>query len=262
MLFRHTSRVRVLFLGSSNDTGNWVGHAQKKHVLAGERLGEDLGEPVEFVVRGIWPTADLPEKVGEWIRDAEPDVIYLNTGSYWFLYRSVPLRVKRLLGRLGGQAAGDAGFRIAKSERWAHNAIFRTARRALQNTIGGDTHFTTQQVIDRMSECVRVAARSEGAVVVVKGPHGKSRYTDRKRQFERDERERLKLHAAMEQLCAQLHVTYDGVGEGGVRHQAAYQRGTTTGDGLHANEIRHRHEADVLYEGIREGLVAAGRLQG
>jgi hypothetical protein len=66
----------------------------------------------------------------------------------------------------------------------------------------------------------------------------------------------------MEQLCAQLHVTYDGVGEGGVRHEAAYQRGTTTGDGLHANEIRHRHEADVLYEGIREGLVAAGRLQG
>ena len=35
--------------------------------------------------------------------------------------------------------------------------------------------------------------------------------------------------------------------------------GTTAGDGLHANEIRHQHEADVLYRGVRQGLEAAGR---
>ena len=256
----HTSSVRVLFLGSSNDTGNWVGHAQKKHVIAGDRLEAELGEPVEWVVKGIWPTEDLPQHVAHWVEESQPDVIYLNTGSYWFLYRSVPLRVKRLLGRVGGEKAGDAGFRIARSERWAHNAAFRGIRKALQETIGGDTHFTTQQVIDRMEECIRVAARAENVVVVVKGPHGKRRLSGRKRAFERDERERLKLHTALEQLCEQLHVTYDGVGEGGVRHLPAYQRTVATGDRFHADAELHSHEAGVLYAGIRRGLEAAGRI--
>lgn len=257
----HTWRVRVLLLGDSNDTGAWVRPERRKHVLAGERLAQDLGEPVEFVVRGIWPTEDLPRRIEEWIREAEPEVIYLGTGSYWFTYRSVPLRVKRLLGRIGGEAAGNAGFRVAKSERWAHNAVFRTVRRVLQSTIGGDTHFTVDETIDRMTECIRVAARAEGAVLVVKGPHGKSRYGARRREFANDERKRLQFHSALEELCSQLHATYDGVGEGGVRHQAPYQRGTTSGDGLHANEIRHLHESEVLYAGIRDGLVTAGRLQ-
>ena len=254
--------MRILFLGSSNDAGNWVAPTQKKHVLAGARLEEDLGEPVEWVIRGIWPTGDLPAHVEEWIAESQPDVVYLNTGSYWFLYRSVPDRVKRVLGKVGGKRVGEAGARIARSPRWAHNAPFRLLRKVLQETIGGDTYFTTQQVIDRMSECVRVAARAEGTVLVVKGPHGKSRHSSRKRAFERDERERLKLHAALEQLCAQVHATYDGVGEGGLRHLPAYQRGTTVGDGLHANAVRHAYEADGLYGGIRQGLVGAGRLGG
>ena len=110
-----------------------------------------------------------------WVEESQPDLVYVNTGSYWFLYRSVPLRVERLLGRVGGERLGDAGARVAKSKRWAYNAPFRFTRRVLQATIGGDTNFTTQQVIDRMSDCVRIAARAEGAVVVVKGPHGKAR---------------------------------------------------------------------------------------
>lgn len=252
--------MRVLFLGSSNDAGNWVLPTQKKHAITAQRLEAELGEPVEFIVKGIWPTEDLHKRVEAWIEESRPDVIYLNTGSHWFLYRSVPDRVKRLLGKVGGERIGEAGARIARSERWAYNAPFRALRKFLQETIGGDTYFTTQQVIERMSECLRVSVRSERTVVVVKGPHGKRRYSSRKRAFERDERERLKLHAALERLCAQLHATYDGVGEGGVRDQPAYQKGTTAGDGLHANAIRHAHEADVLYAGIRRGLEAAGRL--
>ena len=252
--------MRILLLGSSDDTGQWFEGGKKKHELAGERLQAELGEPVEWVVKGIWPTESLPKRVEGWIADCDPDVIYLNTGSYWFLYRSVPLRVQRLLGKVGGESVGNVGFRFAKSERWAYNAVFRTARRILQNTIGGDTHFTRQQVTDCMSECLRVAVRKEGAVVVVKGPHGKDRHSVSPRRFRSDERERLKMHRDLQTLCEQLHVTYDGVGEGGVRDLPAYGRGTTTGDGLHANAVRHAYEGDVLYEGLHKGLVAAGRV--
>ena len=252
--------VRVLLLGSSDDTGQWFQGGKKKHEIAQDRLEAELGEPVEFIVKGIWPTPDLPGIVAGWVEKYEPDVVYLNTGSYWFLYRSVPLRMKRLLGRVGGESVGDAGFRFADSKRWAHNAVFRSIRRVLQETIGGDTHFTTQEVIDRMTECTRIAVRREGAVVVVKGPHGKARYASNPRRFRRDEAERLKLHVALEELCDQLHITYDGVGAEAVRHLPAYGRGTTAGDGLHANAVRHDYEAEGLYAGIRRGLEAAGRV--
>lgn len=252
--------VRVLLLGDSNDTGQWFEGGKKKHEIVQERLAADLGEPVEFVVKGVWPTAELPRLVERWVAQCEPDVIYLNTGSHWFLYRSVPLRVKRLLGRVGGEAAGRAGFRIAESKRWSHNAVFRGLRRLLQQTVGGDTHFSTDEVIERISECVRIAVRREGAVVVVKGPHGKRRYSRSARGFARDERERLRFHRELESLCGQLHVTYDGVGAEAVRHLPEYGRGTTVGDGLHGNAVRHSYEAERLYGAIRRSLAAAGRV--
>jgi hypothetical protein len=252
--------VRILLLGDSNDTGSWVEERARKRVLVQERLAADLGEPVEWVVKGIWPNPDLPALVERWVSESQPDLVYVNTGSYWFLYRSVPLRVKRVLRRFGGESVGEAGAKVARSRKWAHNAVFRGIRKVLTNTIGGDTNFTTQEVIDRMSDCIRIAARVEGTVVVVKGPKGKARYSRTERGFRRDEAERMKLHNALDKLCKQLHITYDGVGEGGVRDTAAYRRGTTIGDGLHADAELHVHEAGELYRGIHQGLVEAGRL--
>jgi hypothetical protein len=251
--------VRILVLGSSNDTGSYVLPHERKHVLAGERLSRELGEPVEFIVKGIWPTEDLSERIRVWVAETEPDLVYLNTGSYWFLYRSVPLRVRRLFRPFRSERLSEAGARVAATPRGRHNRMVRPLRKALHEIIGGDTHFTTEQVIDRISESIRVLARSEGTVLVVKGPHGKKRHSTRERDFRRDERERLKFHNALETLCSQLHVTYDGVGDGGVRHLPAYQRGTTTEDEVHANAGRHVYEADVLYDGIRRGLTEAGR---
>jgi hypothetical protein len=249
----------VLLLGSSNDEGHWFEGGKKRHELAAERLEADLGEPVEVVVKGIWPTADIADVVGRWMDKYRPDVVYLNTGSYWYLYRSVPLRLQRWLGRFG-RPIGAAGFRFADSRRWAHNAVFRSIRSALQNTIGGDTHFTADEVVERMTECLRVCVRSEGVAVVMKGPHGRDRYTRWKGRFARDEAIRLRVHRELEAACGQLHVTYDGVGDGGVRNQRAYRRGTTAGDGLHGNAIRHEHEGDVLYRGLRQALQDSGRL--
>lgn len=253
--------MKVLLLGSSNDEGQWFAGGKKRHELAAERLEADLGEPVEFIVKSIWPNENIASVVEGWMRKYRPDVVYLNTGSYWYLYRSVPLRMQRVLGKFG-VVVGNAGFRFADSKRWAHNALFRTIRRVLQDTIGGDTHFTADEVVERMTECLRVCVRPEGVAVVMKGPHGRDRYTRWKGRFARDEATRLRVHRELEAACRQLHVTYDGVGEGGVRHQPAYGRGTTVGDGLHGNALRHEFEGDVLYRGLRQALEDAGRLPG
>jgi len=251
--------MRVLLLGSSNDEGQWFEGGKKRHELAGEKLEAELGEPVEFVVKAIWPDEGLSDVVAKWIAKYEPDIVYLNTGSYWFIYRSVPLRLQRLLGK-AGPAVGSAGFRFADSKRWAHNAVFRAVRRTAQATIGGDTHFTPEQVIQRITDCIRVSVRQEGIAVVVKGPHGKSTHSLSKRCQARDNRIRLRVHKAFEAACAQHHVAYDGH-ETPVRliERRAFGRGTTVGDGLHGNEIRHEHEGDVMYRGLRMALEMAGR---
>lgn len=252
--------MHILLLGSSNDDGEWFEGGKKRHEIAGELLEAELGEPVEFTIKSIWPNENIARVVEGWVEKYQPDVVYLNASSYWFLYRSVPIRVQRLLGRLG-KPVGDAGFRLADSKRWAHNAVFRGIRAFLQDTIGGDTNFTPDQVVDRMTECVRVCVRPEGIAVGMKGPHGRSKYTNRESQRRRDERTRLEVSRRLEANCKQLHVAYDGVGEEGVRHQDAYKRGTTVGDGLHGNALRHSHEGEVLYRGIRRALEQAGRLE-
>lgn len=248
--------MNVLFLGNSNDAGQWFEGGKKRHEIIAERLEQEFGEPVVITVKSLWPNENLPKRVAEWIDKAQPDLVYISMSGYWFLYRSVPLRVQRIMGTMG-EGVGKAGFQVAESKRWSHNAAFRALRSALQGTIGGDTHFTPEQVIERMSEVIRTAVRYEGAVVVVKGPHGKKLYAKNRRALAQDERKRRKVHTAMKTLCAQLHVPYEGA-ETPVVRDPSYVQGLTVGDGLHSTAERHVLEAGPLYATLRSALVAAG----
>src|SRR5262245_22723614 len=126
-------------LGSSQDTGQWFEGGKKRHEIVQERLEQEFGEAVEFVIRPYWPTEQMPVLLERWVGEANPDMVYINVTAFPFAYESLPLRARRLLGRLG-PGVGDAGLRFAGSKRWSHNAIFRTLRRCGQATIGGDTH--------------------------------------------------------------------------------------------------------------------------
>jgi hypothetical protein len=169
--------------------------------------------------------------------------------------------VKRLLGRVG-EPIGDAGFRLAESKRWSHNPVFRHLRALAQATIGGDTHFTTAQAIERYTELIRQLLQHEGLVLAVKGPHGKSKKGLTKRERVRREQRRQEVHGAMKALCAQLHVPYYGADQpywlttprpGGLR----------AGDGMHANAAGHRVSAEDHFPYLRDAwevhLAASGQ---
>lgn len=246
--------MRVLLLGASNDTGDWFEGGKKRHEIVRDRLAAEYGEPVEVINRAIWPREDMAATVANWMGRYEPDVVYLSVQAYWFSYESVPLRVQRVLGEVGPWF-GNAGLRLAESPRWAYNPVFRGARRALQLAIGGDTHFTTDQVIDRVSDCLRNVVQHEGVVMVVKGPHSRSNYAVRPGSGARKERQRLAVNAALESLCRQLHVTYSG-SEAPVYGEETF-RGRRVGDGLHFNAELHVLTADLMLESIRQGLATA-----
>jgi hypothetical protein len=223
---------------------------EKRHRQMGERLSAEFGVPVEMFVRNCWPNQRMAEFVARALDEVQPDLVYLNITTFPFSYESTPLRVKRILGKVG-EPVGDAGFRLAESKRWSHNAVFRTLRSWAQATIGGDTHFTTSEVTERYSELIRLLLRREGTVIAVKGPLARSKKGITKRERLRHERRRQEVHGAIKHLCEQLHVPYYGSDEPYwvVKPQP---KGTKAGDGTHANAAGHQVLADDHYEKLRD----------
>jgi|GEM_PF-1161733 len=241
--------MKVLFLGNSNDTGAWVGEEEKRHVAIGRMLSEEFAVPVEVAARNCWPNERVAGYVAKCLDEVQPDLVFLNITTFPFSYESTPLRVKRLLGRVG-EPLGDAGFRLAESKRWAHNAVFRTLRRWAQATVGGDTHFTPAEAAERYSEVIRVLLRREGTVVAVKGPLARGKKWTR-RQRERQEKRRQEVHQALKRLCEQLHVPYYGSDQPYWALKPK-PKGTTAGDGAHANATGHRLLAEEHFQFLRD----------
>jgi hypothetical protein len=228
-----------LLLGNSNDTGGWNGDGPKRHELVEAFLTDATGSPAEVIPRNIWPNSGMERAVEGWIEKFEPEVIYMTMAAYWFLYPSVPLRVRRLLRRFG-PAVSDAGFRAAESPRWAFNPMFRGARGALQRTVGGDTHFTPEEVIERMTSVIALMLRHEGVVLAVQGADGRTRYAHSRRGDRRNEAKRQRVHLAMKDFCERHHVWYENSEVPLWQADAALRR-NRVGDGLHANQQWHEH---------------------
>lgn len=252
--------MKVLLLGNSNDAGSWIGEGKKRHEIVGERLAELHGEPVTVVSKSIWPREGLPRVVDGWVAEHEPDVVYLTVLSYWFQYRSVPLRVRRLLGRFGTRVS-DAGFRVAESPRWAHNAVFRQTRRLLQRTIGGDTHFTPDEVVERVTDVLRTLLQHEGLVLAIQGADGRTDYAFSKRGRANNERRRLYVDSRLRAWCKEHHVTYENTPEAAFRLDLTLAS-NRVGDGLHANAQWHQHSAELIVQTIEHALADADTTAG
>lgn len=242
--------MKVLILGNSNDTGSFVPEEVKRHRRLRDQLAAEFGEPVEVVVRNAWPNARMVDYATRAMDEEKPDLVFVNVTNYAYSYESTPLRVKRIFGKVGGEKLGDAGLRVADSRKWSHNAFFRATRRLAQATIGGDTHFTPDEVADRYERLIRALLQQEGAVVAVKGPRGKSK-GDTARQRARNETRRQVVHQRLKQLCEQLHVSYVGSEE---PYYLSHPRrkGTSVGDGMHSNAEGHRISADEKFEQVAE----------
>ncbi len=243
--------VKVLLLGNSNDTGTFVPEDAKRQYLLRDQLAAEFGEPVEVFVRNAWPNQRMVGYVQRTLDELNPDFVYINLSSYAYTYESLPLRVRRIFGRVGGEAVGDAGMRLADSRKWSHNALFRGLRRAGRATIGGDTHFTPEEVLARYEELIRLLLRREGTAIAVKGSMSRTkRGTARERS--RKEGRRQRVHQPLKQLCEQLHVYYAGSDEPLHLTQPWKRKGTKVGDGLHSNAAGHKRSAEWHYPFLRE----------
>lgn len=165
---------------------------------------EQYGDSFEIVSRTVWPDARLPRKVAEWVAEERPDVVWMVVPSFWFEYLSVPKLLGRKFGR-AGKLAADAGFKAADKPLVAHNVLFRTGRRLLQRTIGGDPHFTTQELYETIEEIARAVLRDEGVQFVVYGPHSYQSFSVSRKQQRETLRRRTNFIRQLRALAAELH---------------------------------------------------------
>ena len=248
--------MRVLLLGTSNDDGQWFEGGRKRHEILRDLLAEKYGEPVEVLIKAIWPNPGLENVVEGWIEKLQPDVVYMTTNGYWFMYRSVPLRVRRILGPFG-KFISDAGFRAAGSPRWSHNAAFRTGRRMLQRSLGGDTHFTADEVADRMCAVIQRLSQAEGILLAIQGCDGRTNYATSKRGIKANERKRLQVDAAMRAFCRERHIHYENTDHAVFRTDRVFAE-NRVGDGMHANQTAHAHGAEIVFANIDRAIAAQG----
>lgn len=231
-----TGRLTILRLTSSDDFNERIPPKLRSAAVAESAFTALTGEPARTVVRRIWPTPGLPALLEKWMAEHQPDVVILRAASYWVTFESVPLRLRRWLGPLGGPLAA-AGDRASRHPWLATNPAFHAGRRLLLRTIGGDTTFTVPGTLDVLDACLRRILAHEGVTLVVRGPQNAVTADPSPKSIARAERRRQQLHAGLRALCERRHLAYLGFD----RPVATMgESGLFDADRLHSSEDLHR----------------------
>jgi hypothetical protein len=199
--------LRVLRLTNSTDMDPRVPDDQKAPWLAVREFGDSIGEDIELTVKMIWPSQSLPALVDRWLDEFQPDVVVLCVNSFWYLYPSVPLRLRRRFGR-AGSAAASAGLRVGGAKFVSRSPAYHAIRRNLTRVIGADTHFSPDQTVETVEALLRRILAREQVVPLVRGgitAHG----AEIGGRWSRFSLERWReVDTRVRRLCDGLHVEY------------------------------------------------------
>ena len=224
-------RVNVLWLTNSDDMdGSAVPDHLRSYRLVQRMVAAETGEPVEIIPKVIWPAEGLPDIIDGWVDRYAADVVFLRVNGYWYLYHSVPNRLRRKLGIVGSPVA-RLGEAAGRSPWLSKTAVFNAVRMGLLKTVGGDRFFEPAEVADVVEACVRRLVRREDLLVVLRAQIAD--WDDIEGEVE--------LQARLRPICESLHIGFlakdprtpdpvDYFGEG---------------DRLHTNEAGHLHFATL-----------------
>lgn len=230
--------IRILRLGNSSDRALDIAEGARAHEIVERMLAEASGEEVETILRPIWPTTQLPDLISKWMDEYQPDLVFLRVNNVWYNSESIPLRIQRKFGRVG-TGVGNATERATK-RRWVNQSpIYKRLRKLALLTVGYDLHFTTDEVLERMDECLRRIVAHEHVGVVVRGTIGKKEKNDKlpKRIAQQHDLRRTIVDDGLREICDRLHVTYLSRA---IRDPARLDPAIRGSDGIHPGERGHQ----------------------
>jgi hypothetical protein len=231
----YAARVRILRLSNSDDLREAPDVPRRAYRFVEAALTAETAEPVETVVRDAWPEAGLPDVVEGWLKRYEPDIVFLKVSSYWYTYRSTPLKLQRSRARALHTIGGGAA-RAAERGRLSELAAFHAFRNAARRLLGGALYFTPEQVIEAISGVIRRVSQHEDVLLVVRGGLMAEALGCSAAVQRRAEADRQHVDRALAALCAELRVHYTGCREAPPLEQALAYRGR---DRMHVNAAGH-----------------------
>lgn len=224
--------MRVLRLGTSNDSAGHLPEEQRGWKIAENALATASGQRIDTVLKRAWPTEQLPSLIQRWMDEFEPDLVVLQVNNFWYGHESTPLWFERRLGR-PGKLLSDAGMNVGKAAWIADNRWAQLLNRRLLGLLPKATHFTPAEVAACMEVAMRRVLSHEGVVLLVRGNEDWAEMPLATRRFNRRNADRnAAMSAAMREICQRLHVPY-------------FQRPTLrAGEVLTVNGAGWHHNAD------------------
>ncbi len=159
--------MKVLWLTNSDEIHGAGPVEERPSALTARLVEAERGEPIEMIPRVIWPSPELPAIVAGWVERYSPDLVVFHVNAFWFLYRSVPLRLRRRFGRPGAFAA-RAGFALGEASWFVRTRAYHTLRRFALKTFGGATYFTPEETCEITEACIRRIVSNEGVGLVLR----------------------------------------------------------------------------------------------
>lgn len=243
--------MRVLRLSNSNDEYHRIAPEDRAPAVAARRVTQLTGEPVETVIRYIWPAKGLGDRMEEWVNELQPDVVLVRASSFWVNFESVPVKFERRFGKRVRPVA-RAGLKVGGNPKFSHNRAFRLGRVIAARTIGGATYFEPQLACDLLMAAVQRICRDESLVVVVRGPSHAHNTTSSVRGLRTSERRRAELERCLDAECKKLRVPF-------VPRREPLTADHLLNDDVHDNEEGHRLNGELDGDAIAEAWLAARR---
>jgi len=239
--------MKVLKLCTSDEFTSDVPDEQRAYRVAERVIADAAGEPVETILKPIWPRAELPAIIERWMMEHQPDLVLFVVSPFWMTFESVPLKLQRRFGR-AGKAVGNLGTRTTRIPWLVTLRPYQFARRMAIRTIGGAYHFEPEYIADLTERCARVILREEKAGLVIRGPlvalgrHGSS--GTRRRAGLR----RLETHRRLKEIASRLHAGYVGA------EAEPYDERSL--DAVHSTAVAHRQRGMMEGQALAEAWKA------
>jgi hypothetical protein len=232
----------MLRLGNSVDALSPTVPDELRSYRLVERMFTDAtGEPADTILKRIAPRPALPAIIDRWIREYQPDAIFLILSQFWYGYASAPKKVEKLGGP--GYWLARAGYKAAAVPWIARSPLFHGLRRFARKTIGASYIYEPEQVVASMRECitfirekhprVAIAVWSENTDVV----HG----DDARLGRELHDR-RVRVHGPLRTFCEQLDIPHYILDEPDIPNDVQRMREK---DNIHPNALGHEYIARV-----------------
>ncbi|MFN0095198.1 MAG: SGNH/GDSL hydrolase family protein [Dehalococcoidia bacterium] len=241
--------MRLLRLSNSDDLNTRVPPEFRAGNIIKALLEHDLREPVDVETRLLWPGEKCPGLVEGWVREFEPDMVYLRMGSYWITWESVPRMVAGRFGGLGDQIA-SVGKKSARTPWLAENPLYRGFRHLAVLTVGGETPFTVDGALAVLDETYRrIVAAQEDVALVVRAPNSPLNSSGTKAGARRSAKRHAAFEAGAKGLAKKYRADWMPMPAQLMKHgDPAY----FVGDGIHKNEAGHRDMAIAEAKAITE----------